>query len=216
MAKLKAVLLDLDGTLRDTRDAIYAAYQQAIKAHTGRDATRDEIKPHVHHHSVVHKAFAGHISFEQFEETYAGFVDPAIDAARLYAGAESLLGRLRAEGYKIAIVTSASQQKTEKFLETLKIADKCDSIVGMNRERKPKPAPDLLEIALRELRCRPAEAIMVGDMVVDIQAAHAAGMRGVGITHGFATRAELALAGAEIIIDTLAQLPAAIKEIEAK
>lgn len=44
--KRKAVLLDLDGTLRGTRDAIYGAYQHAIKVHSGQTIEREAIKPH--------------------------------------------------------------------------------------------------------------------------------------------------------------------------
>jgi HAD superfamily hydrolase (TIGR01662 family) len=211
--KIKAVLLDLDGTLRDTRDAIYGAYQHAIKTHSGRDVGRDEIKPHVHHHMVVHQAFANHVPADDFTATYMDKVYKDLAEVELYEGVEALLDDLRQAGYQLAIVTSAAQDKTEQFLERRGLAGRFQAIVGMTPDRQPKPAPDLLQTALEQLSCKSSEAIMFGDMTVDIAAAHAAGMPCVAITHGFATRQELEGAGADYIIDSLAKLPAILSDI---
>jgi HAD superfamily hydrolase (TIGR01662 family) len=204
--KIKAVLLDLDGTLRDTRDAIYGAYQHAIKTHSGRDVGRDEIKPHVHHHTVVHQAFASHVPTDDFTATYMDKVYKDLDDVGLYEGVEALLDDLQQAGYRLAIVTSATQDKTEQFLERRGLAGRFQAIVGMTPGWRPKPAPDLLQTALEKLGCKPSEAIMLGDMTVDIAAAHAAGMPCVAITHGFATQQELEVAGADYIIDSLGEL----------
>lgn len=204
---IKVVLLDLDGTLRDTRQVIYSAYQQAIKVHSGRDVTNEEIKPHVHHHTVVHKAFADHVTTEEFEQTYVSAVHPAVENSALYPGAKELVETLSAEGYKLAIVTSAFQKRAELYLEINGLADKFQVVVGMMPDRQPKPSANLVEIALKQLNCGADQAIMLGDMTVDIQAAHGAGVRCVGITHGFASRQELESAGADYIIDSLGELP---------
>ncbi|QQS19028.1 HAD hydrolase-like protein [Candidatus Saccharibacteria bacterium] len=59
--------------------------------------------------------------------------------------------------------------------------------------------------AMKQLGCKPKETIAIGDMVTDVQAAHAANIICVGITHGFATKAELQDAGADYIVDSLAE-----------
>lgn len=212
--KIKAVLLDLDGTLRDTREAIYGAYQHAIKQHSGRNVGRGEIKPHVHHHTVVHQAFASHVPADVFTATYMDKVYQDLVDAKLYEGVEALLHNLQAAGYRLAIVTSATQDKTEQFLQRQGLAGWFQAIVGMTPDRQPKPAPDLLQAALNQLDCKPSEAIMLGDMTVDITAAHAAGLPCVAITHGFASRHELETAGADYIIDSLMALPELIGNIE--
>lgn len=210
---IKAVLLDLDGTLRDTRDAIYGAYQHAIKVHSGQHVDREQIKPHVHHHTVVHKAFGGTTPLDDFTATYMEKVYETMEDVQLYDGVNELLQALQLRGYKLAIVTSATQDKTEQFLQKLGLADNFQAIVGMTPERQPKPAPDLVEAALQQLGCTPEEAIMVGDMTVDIEAAHVAGMPCVAITHGFAPKDELEQAGADYIIDSLAALPKLVAKL---
>ena len=53
-------------------------------------------------------------------------------------------------------------------------------------------------------------ATMVGDRHVDMEAARAHGLRAVGVTWGFGTADELRDAGADILITTPADLPAAV------
>ncbi len=210
--KISAVLLDLDGTLRDTRDAIYGALQHAIKVHTGQDVSRVDIKPHVHHHTAVHQEFASGVSEDQFTETYMNKVYDDLAHASLYEGVEQLLSTLQAGNYQLAIVTSATQDKTEDFLVQRGLADYFQVVVGMTADRRPKPAPDLLETALSKLRQQPASAIMVGDMVVDIQAAHAVGIPCIAVTHGFGSRDELR--DADYLIDSLSELPALLEKLQ--
>jgi HAD superfamily hydrolase (TIGR01509 family) len=204
--KVSSVLIDLDGTLRDTRDLIYGAYQHAIRTHADKEVTQQDIKPHVHHHTVVHKAFADHVEEDEFYKTYAEVIDPSIEGVPLYEGTEELLAYLRKNGLKSAIVTSAPQLKAENYLKAVGLYDKCDTVVGVSPDRLPKPAPDMLIEALRQLNVKAEESIMLGDMAVDSIAANAAGIRCIGVTHGFATREELKVAGAEPIFDSLLEV----------
>jgi len=55
---VKAILFDLDGTLRDTMEVVYRAMEQTVTLHNGKSATREDKKPHVHHHSAVHAALS--------------------------------------------------------------------------------------------------------------------------------------------------------------
>lgn len=211
--KTSAVLFDLDGTLRDTKEVVYGAYQQAIRRHTGRDVTHEDIKPYSHHHTVVHKGFAAHVEFQDFENTYFDLVTAGIRAAKLFEGSETMLKDLQQRGLRLAVVTSARQTLTEEYLEALRLDGYFEVIVGMSAQFQPKPAPDLVQAALSQLNCQPSEAIMVGDTTADVQAAHAADVRCIGITHGFATKDELQQAGADYLIDSLAELPALLKKI---
>jgi phosphoglycolate phosphatase len=206
MTKLKAVLVDLDGTLRDTRDLIYSAFQHAIRTHSHKEVTQEDIKPHVHHHTKVHKAFADHVEEDEFYKTYADIIDPGIDGVPLYEGTEELLAYFRKNNLKSAIVTSAPQHKAENYLKAVGLYDKCDTVVGVTSDRLPKPAPDMLIEAIRQLNVKAEESIMLGDMPVDSIAAKAAGIRCIGVTHGFATREELKDAGADPIFNSLLEV----------
>lgn len=84
------------------------------------------------------------------------------------------------------------------------------AVVTCEDVAKTKPDPEGILKLLDELQVAKHEVIVLGDHAVDMQAAHAAGLHGIGISHGFGTPAELQEAGAVRIADNLDALPALI------
>lgn len=74
-----------------------------------------------------------------------------------------------------------------------------------------KPDPEGILKLMDKLGVSSSETIVLGDHAVDMQAAHAAGVHSIGISHGFGTPAELKGAGAIKIVDDLATLPRIIE-----
>ncbi len=213
MSELKAVLFDLDGTLRDTKEIIYTALEETLAIHNGQKPTREELAPHLHHHSAVHQALSLHIDYEPWLVTYREKLGDSWMDAPFYAGTEQLLAELKAAGYRLAIVTSAEYDRTKEYLRYRELDGYFDAVAAMREGVKPKPEPDLIHDALAQLGCKAGEAVMVGDMTTDVEAARAAKLRCVGITHGFASRTELEQVGAAYVIDALKELPGILSEL---
>jgi phosphoglycolate phosphatase-like HAD superfamily hydrolase len=74
-----------------------------------------------------------------------------------------------------------------------------------------KPDPEGILSLMDRLGVEPHEVIVLGDHAVDMQAAKAAGVHSIGISHGFGTPAELKAAGALCIVDDLASIPRIIE-----
>jgi phosphoglycolate phosphatase len=206
MNKTKAVLLDLDGTLRDTVGVITKAYEHAVETHNGRKPTWEELAPFIHHHSAVHRGLSSHVEYDLWLTTYREKLGEDWMNAPLYDNCEAVLESIRAAGYSMAVVTSAEYDRTIEYLRHRGLDGYFQAVAGMRGGMRPKPDPSLVLEALSLLNCRPEEAVMVGDMVVDIAAAHAAGVRCIAITHGFTTREELERAGADILADSLLEV----------
>ncbi|HEY7988165.1 MAG TPA: HAD-IA family hydrolase, partial [Lapillicoccus sp.] len=75
-------------------------------------------------------------------------------------------------------------------------------------EHKPDPAPLLL--AVERLGGTPAEAVHVGDAVVDVRAARTAGMAAVAVTWGAGVRSDVVAATPDVVADTVDELRAAL------
>lgn len=207
MAKIKAVLFDLDGTLRDTKEIVYSALEKTIEEHTSNMPSRADIKHHVHHHSAVHAALSPQINYDDWLQTYRKYLGADWMEAPFFEHAEQVLQELRMAGYRLAVVTSAEYDRTIEYLSYRNIDQYFEVVVAMREGFRPKPEPDMMLDAMRQLGCTPQETITIGDMITDVQAAHAAGIQIVGITHGFASRRELEDAGADYLIDRLADFP---------
>ncbi len=124
-----------------------------------------------------------------------------------------LLRGLRTEGVGLAAVTSKGQHETETLLFDLGLGDLFDVIVGDDdvRPLKPHPAP-VLE-ACRRLGADPGDAVMVGDTVFDVGAAVAAGAWSVGVLWGIHDAARLREAGATLLARTPAELGKALARL---
>lgn len=213
LRRIKSVLFDLDGTLRDTKDIIIEGYMHAIEIHNGQRPTLDELQPYIHHHTEVHKGLSAHIEYDVWLETYRTKINSEWMDAPFFADAESVLERLAMAGYRLAVVTSAEYDRTLEYLSYRNIDRYFEVVVAMREGFRAKPAPDMMVEAMMQLGCTSEETITIGDMITDAQAAQAAGIPFVGITHGFATREELVAVGADYLIDSLAEFPDVLRQM---
>lgn len=216
MTKFKAVLFDLDGTLRDTQSIIYASVAQTLEAYGTPKPSPEELAPHIHHHSAVHRAFSAHIAYDEWLKTYRAQLGDTWKDAPLYANAENILQKLQDAGYRVGVVTSAEYGRTVDYLAYRNLGGYFSVVAAVREGIRPKPEADIVEDALAQLGSKPNEVIMVGDMITDVQAAHAAGVQCIGVSHGFASKAELIEAGADDTIDSLIELLPAIAQAETR
>lgn len=77
-------------------------------------------------------------------------------------------------------------------------------------DAKTKPDPEGVVKALEELDVQPDEAIVIGDLDVDMEAGIGAGVVSIGLAHGFGTPADLKAAGASRVVNDLNELMAAV------
>ena len=131
-------------------------------------------------------------------------------APRPFPGAVQMLSRLRAAGIGLAIASSRSSFTLAPLLRDMGLDGTFDVIVCGDGVKHPKPAPDAVLEVLRRMDVPAAEALVVGDMPVDIEMGRAAGVRTCGVLWGNATREQLAAAGADFIAASMDDIVAAI------
>ncbi|HZN10713.1 MAG TPA: phosphoglycolate phosphatase [Blastocatellia bacterium] len=140
-------------------------------------------------------------AIERFRRHYRAHL---CDRTRPYPGVEEALARFAA--LPKAVVTNKPYDLSLALLEGLGLRAHFAAVIGGDSlpERKPAPAPMLAAAA----RCGsdPAACLMVGDTAVDMLAGRAAGMTTCGFVGGFRGRAELARAGADVLIEEFAEL----------
>jgi HAD superfamily hydrolase (TIGR01509 family) len=209
--KLQAVVFDLDGTLVDSSEFIFAAYEHVLARHNLPARTRVEIASQIGKKIEDCYAFlapeAG-ANVQPLIEAHREFQSANLALIRPFARVNEVLDELRGSGLKTALLTS----RVHALREALRAAginpDEFDAIVDATMVKRGKPHPEGLEKVLKLLSMKPEQTIMVGDAAPDIQAGHAAGAAAtVGVTHGFGTSRELEAAGADYLLDSLAELP---------
>ena len=131
----------------------------------------------------------------------------------LFPGMGALLDGLRAAGWKLAVATSKRQWRCEAMLDALGVRNRFDIICGQTDGVRDKPT--LIGRALAELHAPADMAVMVGDRKYDVEGAAANGIACVGVHFGATPRSELEDAGATVVVDSVAELEAALLGVRA-
>lgn len=213
----KVIIFDFDGTLCDTRSNIITAFRATME-HLGLEMRDEE----------TCGATIGLTLRDGFKSMYPDFDDAKIDycvetyrqifAERrkelmpdLFPGVKETLEALRKRGYRMTIATSRLTDSLMLFMRHHGIDHYFEYAVGSDSVTHHKPHPEPALKTLAALNIAPSEAIMVGDMPVDIAMAHNAGIRAIGVDYGNATREELEAAEADWIVDSITKILSIIK-----
>lgn len=127
------------------------------------------------------------------------------DKLALPDGAKQLLQDLKANGFLLAIGSSAPWVNLELILGRLQLHDYFDAYVTNEDVTEGKPAPETFLKAAEKLCLQPSRCVVMEDAVQGVEAGKAAGMPVVAVT---TTRSRKDLAAADMVVDSLAELGA--------
>ncbi|MDD5557169.1 MAG: HAD family hydrolase [bacterium] len=210
---LEAVVFDLDGTLvRPTIDfGLMRARVEAVLSAHGVDVA--EVRG-LRIWEMVEAAAARLDGSGPLARAVRAAAHGAILAVECEAAARSgplpgvrrMLGRLRARGVAVGVVTRNSAAAAR--LAFPGIAEACGAFLPRDAVEHVKPHPVHLGRCLALLRAEPARALMVGDHPIDIESGRRHGMRTAGVLTGSGTREDLERAGADYILNDATAVPA--------
>lgn len=129
------------------------------------------------------------------ERRYLGLVAAGVPA---FADGLRLLSRL--DGWRIGLATGSLRREAELALAALGVRDRFRAIVAIDDCGRGKPDPEPYRLAAARLGLPPGRCVAVEDSPGGVQAAKAAGMRCVAVTH---TCPRERLAEADAVVDDL-------------
>lgn len=205
------ILLDIDGTLVDTNYLHVDAWARAFHAiglvvpraaiHRQIGKGSDQFLPvFVKEPQAAERADELHL-VEYGKLAEFGFALP---------GARELLEKLRGDGHALWMATSAKPEEIAQRLDALGVSQEIlAGIVSSGDVERSKPHPDIFVEACKRARCKPEQAVVIGDTAWDMQAARAAGTFAVAVlTGGAFSAAELRAAGAQAVYEDCAEMVA--------
>lgn len=188
---MKAVLFDLDGTLADTAPDLGHALNLQRERHGLPPLPQEIIRPYASHGTVglFDIGFGLTPQDERFapmrEEYLALYTANLCLHTTLFPGMAELLDELEGKGIAWGVVTNKPARFTNPLLELLGLTQRAASIVSGDTCPHPKPHPEPLLCAAREIGVAPQSCLYVGDAERDIEAARAAGMPALVAAYGY-------------------------------
>lgn len=202
------ILLDLDGTLTDSKDGIINCVKFALKSF---GITENDEK-------TLYK-FIGPPLYDSFREIYGfshndanlalkkyreRFSDIGIFENAIYPNTEKALSLLKNSGKKLALATSKPYVYAERILKHFEIFDFFDYATGAELDGSRGYKDEVIREVLRLASPSDlAKTVMIGDRENDILGAKKCGISSIGLRCGYAAENELEKAGADFIFNDL-------------
>jgi phosphoglycolate phosphatase-like HAD superfamily hydrolase len=204
-------LLDVDGTLVDSNYQHVLAWQRACTEHgLAVPAWR------IHRHlgtggdQLVPAVLGDDVERERGDDLRASWrkhFDPMLDEIQPLEGATELMQALRDRGLVVVLASSGAAEHVEHYVDLLRARGAAEAWTTADDVETTKPAPDLLEVALR--KGGGSSALTIGDSTWDCEASRRLGAECFVVRTGGFGRDELLAAGARDVYDSLPDLTSA-------
>ncbi|HYY95816.1 MAG TPA: HAD family hydrolase [Pyrinomonadaceae bacterium] len=198
---IEAAIFDIDGTLVDSVDLHARAWQEAF-ARFGKEIPYERVRYQIGKGGdQLMPVFLSEEELERFGEElekYRGelFKRAYMPRVKAFPKVRELFERIRRDGQRIALASSAKQEELEVYKKIADIEGLVEEEASKDDAEKSKPHPDIFEAALSRLGDpTPARVIVVGDTPYDAEAAGKADLRTIGFLCGGFPEEDLRAAG---------------------
>jgi beta-phosphoglucomutase family hydrolase len=204
---IEAFIFDMDGTLIDSTQMDYEAWQRAMREYDAEFPYEDYIAKLGAKSSEIARQYLD-ISDEEIDALISrreAYFKQIVDekGLSLLPGAEQFLQQVRNAHLKTALATGANAQKLEFILNKLPLRQYFDAFVTADDVSQGKPEPEVFLQAAAKLGVEPANCVVMEDATNGLQAAKNGGMRCIALT---TTRGADQLQGADLIVSSYAEI----------
>lgn len=218
---VKAVLFDFDGTIMDSMGILYRIFNTVLKKFglptiapqqfcekAGRPV-KDILRETVLKNRKIDDLFVR--SFEnEFVKIY---VEEGFKDNKPFPSIYKALDFLRFQGIKTAIVTTTPRVFLEDNLSRFGLKKYFDIIIAREDVKNYKPAPDVILKAIKLLKVKPNECVIVGDSPLDIKAGKKAKVKTIAVSTGLCSRKRLQKEKPTLLIKDISELIEIIQKI---
>ena len=217
---VKGIIFDMDGTILNTIDDVVASVNYAMRHFNLPEKTVQEVKDGIGRgainliEDVVPKGTSEADIYKIYEVYQTYYDQHTNDFTAPYEGILELLSTLKNKRYKLAVVSNKYRYLVEALNHDI-FKDYFDISMGEMDGVPIKPAPDMIHIALKELKLSKDEVIFIGDSDVDMMTANNAKIKSIGVTWGYRSKEVLIKHKANYIIDQPKDILNIIDEVNA-
>jgi HAD superfamily hydrolase (TIGR01509 family) len=212
----RTAILDVDGTLVDTNYQHAIAWFRAFRHHF---LTLQVWRIH-RHIGMGGDQLVAAVAGDEVEERLGDSIREAegelykelIGEVQPMEGSRRLIEDLKEAGNIVVLASSAKEWEVDHYLELLDAKELVDDWTTSSDVERTKPEPDLVQAALDKVGATPGDALLIGDTVWDVEAAHRAGVETLAVLTGGFSEQELRDAGAHEVFTSVEELRQSLVE----
>jgi phosphoglycolate phosphatase len=215
--KVRAIAIDLDGTLLDTIPDLCGAVNRVLADLKFAPLPIALVKTFVgkglgeHMRKSLSRAMGREPSDAERAEAMtlykAHYAAHIADTTTIYPGVVAGLDAFKARGFPLSVVTNKWTSNTRTLLDHFKLSAYFDHVVCGDTLTTNKPDPGMVFYSAGRLGVHPRELLVIGDSGNDSRAAQAAGSPIVLMTYGYSEGEALADLHANAIVSTFTDIP---------
>lgn len=211
MPVVNTLVFDFDGTLVDSTAAVVASIESAMKAVAGRCPASESLEsmsaltvPEIFRRLGITDPQVHEKACRVYQETYR------LEGPRRavpFEGVRKTLAHLKNAGYRMAVATNEVRENLTPMMARMGLPPYFDTTVCADEVCRTKPHPEMVLRLAARLSILPAQAMVIGDSVLDIEMGKAAGCATCAVAYGTHSRDRLIQADPDAMIDAIGRLP---------
>lgn len=204
---IRAVILDMDGTILDTAEDLCAAACHAAHIVGLPSFSLEEYKKVISYgiREMYQRLLPAHTPEQMIEQVIAEhlryYPEHCTERSCYYPDMEKMLKMLAVKKIKLAVITNKTESTAIKLTDYYCSDIPFQAVWGNNHVRPLKPDVQMGVLACEELHVKPEQVLYLGDGNTDMYFAKNVGFGAVGVTWGYNSRENLLKHGADVLLE---------------
>lgn len=207
MRNFDGIIFDIDGTLTETNELIYATFNHVIKKHLDKTYTIPEITalfgPTA---EVIIRELVKENTEEAVEDYFSFYESNHNNMAKAYDGITEIVIALKKQRIPLSIYTGKGRRSALITLKQVGLFDYFDMIVTGDDIADHKPSPEGVDLFVDKFNLPREKVLMIGDAPADIKAARATGIKIASVLWDSYAKDEVLEMGSDYYFNTVEEL----------
>lgn len=212
MIACHALIFDLDGTLIDSSEGVVDAVNYSLRQVGAAEQPPERIKRFI---GFPLAQMYPHFTDHPLDELHAHFQKRAaqtiMPSTVKLSGVDDTLKTLQSRGFTLGIATTKIKRHLDAIVDKFGWRPFFSSLVGGDEVTAVKPDPEAFVMSLERLGLAPSDAVVVGDTINDVLAAHAVPMRVIAVESPYGGRDELLASDPDHFVGSIAEILTLLK-----
>jgi HAD superfamily hydrolase (TIGR01549 family) len=178
MKLFDGIIFDVDGTLAETHELIFASFNHVAEKYLNKHLTNEEIVALFGPtEDVILKEWMKE-DYESARKDYFDFYESKhSEMAEIFPGLRDAVSIIKEHNIPLGIFTGKGRDSAEITLKSIGLYDQFDMILSGDDVDEHKPSPDGINRFIKQYNLKPERVLMVGDAIHDVMASESAGVK---------------------------------------